>query len=110
MFRRAAIPLPLAGFGHELLEAQAERCGLPVAAFMERAAERYLANPDRAAPSRRVPRFLKDSSQRAGEHSVEVELGPELWSALEQEAHAQCVSPELIVAHAAMLLAAEADC
>jgi hypothetical protein len=109
MFRRASIPLPLAGFGLELLEAQAERCGISVATFMEQAAARYAAEPQRECPSRRVPDFLKGSGTRLGERTVEVELGPELWSALEQEADAQGVPIELIVAHAAMLLAAEVD-
>jgi hypothetical protein len=107
MFRRACIPLPLEGFGVELLDAQAERCGLSVARFMERAAERYVAEPDRAAPSRRVPAFLKDGGRPDGEKSVEVELDPDLWDALEREAQAQGVGLELIVAHAAMLLAAD---
>jgi len=106
MFRHACIPLPLEGFGIGLLEAQAERCGLSVARFMERAAQRYVAEPDRAAPSRRVPAFLKDGGS-PGEKIVEVELGPELWDALEREAEAQGVGLELIVAHAAMLLAAD---
>jgi hypothetical protein len=107
MFRDARIPLPLEGFGVELLEAQAERCGLSLASFMERAAQRYLAEPDRAAPSRRVPAFLKDGGGPAAQKTVEVELGPELWDALELEAEAQGVGLELIVAHAAMLLAAD---
>ena len=63
MFRQARIPLPLEGFGVELLEEQAERCGLSLASFMERAAQRYVAEPDRAAPSRRVPAFLKDGGR-----------------------------------------------
>jgi hypothetical protein len=109
MFRRASIPLPLSGYGLELLEAQAERCGLPLAAFMERAAERYAAEPDRERPSRRVPRFLKQGGAPTDQPSVDVELGPELWSALTQEAEAQGVRLEQIVAHAAMLLAAELD-
>jgi hypothetical protein len=107
MFRRACIPLPLAGFGLGLLEAQAQRCGVPVATFMERAAARYVAEPNLESPSRRVPHFLKGGGARLGEHSVEVELSPELWSALEKEAEAQGVAIELIVAHAAMLLAAK---
>jgi hypothetical protein len=107
MFRRASIPLPLANFGLELLEAKAERCGLSVATFMEWAAAGYVAEADREAPSRRVPNFLKGHTARLGEHTVEVELSPDLWSALEREADAQGVSVELIVAHAAMLAAAE---
>jgi hypothetical protein len=50
--------------------------------LLERAAERYVAAPDR-------------------------ELGPELWDALGQEAEAEGLALELSVAHAAMLLAAE---
>jgi hypothetical protein len=106
MFRRASIPLPLANFGLELLEAKAEGCGLSVATFMEQAAARYVAEPDREAPSRRVPDFLQGHTAWLREHTVEVELSPDLWSALEREADAQGVSVELIVAHVAMLAAA----
>jgi hypothetical protein len=109
VFRRASIPLPLAGFGLELLEAQAERCGLSIATFMERAAGRYVTDPDRYRSSWKVPRFLTESPERAGDRSVDVELDPELWSALEREASAQGVPIELIVAHAAIVLAAELD-
>ena len=76
---------------------------------MERAAARYVAEPDREAPSRRVPNLLKGHTAGLGEQTVEVELSPDLWSALEREADAQGVSVELIVAHAAMLSAAEAS-
>ena len=109
MVCRATIPLPLAGFGLELLQVQAERCGLSVATFMERAAERYAAEPDRERPSRRVPQFVKASGPRVAQSSVDVEFSPELWSALERDAEAQGVPIELIVPHAAMLLAAELD-
>jgi hypothetical protein len=109
VFRRASIPLPLAGFGLELLDAQAERCGLSVAAFMERAAGRYVSDPERYRPSWNVPRFLTESAQRAGSRTVDVELDPELWDSLEREASSQGVPVELIVAHAAMLLAADLD-
>lgn len=107
MFRHASIPLPIQGFGVELLEAQAERCGLSVASFMERAAQRYVAATDQAAPSHRVPAFLTERERRAGETTVEVELDPDLWCALEKQAQAQGVGVEVIVVHAAMLLAAD---
>jgi hypothetical protein len=107
VLRRATVPVPLAGFGLELIEAQAERCGRSVAAFMERAAERYTAEPHPDRPSHVVPRFLKESGPRVGQNRVDVELSPELWSALERDAEAQGVPIELIVRHAAMWLAAE---
>jgi hypothetical protein len=109
MLRRASIPLPLAGFGLELLQSQAERCGVCVATFVERAAARYVAEPDSGSPSRRVPDFLKGDGPALGDARVDVELGPEVWSMLEQEADAQGVPLELIVIHAAMLLAAKLD-
>jgi hypothetical protein len=109
MLRRASIPLPLAGFGLELLQSQAERCGVCVATFVERAAARYAAEADRESPSRRVPDFLKGDGPALGDTSVDVELGPEVWSMLEQEADAQAVPIELVVIHAAMLLAAKLE-
>ncbi len=109
MSRRTRIPLHLTGFGLELLEARAERSGVSLARFVERGAERYLAESDRDVPSRPVPRFLRESGRPVSRQSVEVELDPELVIALEQEADAEGVALDLIVAHAAMLLAAELD-
>ncbi len=105
MFRRASIPLPLAGFGLDLLEEAARRADLPLADFVEKAAARYAAG-DTSRPSRRVPRFLRQA-ERVGSSTVDVELSPELWSALEELAEEQGTTVELTVLHAAMLYAAE---
>jgi hypothetical protein len=107
MFRRASIPLPLAGFGLELLETQARRSGQPLAEFVEKAAARYVSAADTSRPSRRVPRFLRQAERRLGESTVEVELSPDLWRALEGLAEEQGTTVELTVLHAAMLYAAE---
>jgi hypothetical protein len=105
MFRRASIPLPLAGFGLDLLEQEAHRAGLPLARFVQEAATRYAAG-DKSMPSRRVPRFLRQVERRVGSSTVDVELSPELWSALEELAEEQGTTVELTVLHAAMLHAA----
>jgi len=109
MFRRASIPLPLAGFGLELLETQARRSGQPLAEFVEAAAARYASAPDTSRPSRRVPRFLRQAERRVGDATVDVELSPDLWRALEGLAEEQGTTVELTVLHAAMLFAAEAS-
>jgi hypothetical protein len=106
MFRRASIPLPLAGFGLDLLEAEARRAELPLADFVELAALRY-AHGETTSPSRRVPRFIRQAERRVGSRTVDVELSPDLWRALERLAEEQGTSVELIVLHAAMLYAAE---
>jgi hypothetical protein len=106
MFRRASIPLPLAGFGLDLLEGEARRAGLPLADFVEQAAAHYAAAPDTSRPSRRVPRFVRESEQRMGSSTVDVELSPELWRAMEKLSDEQGTSVELTVLHAAMLYAA----
>ena len=106
MYRRASIPLPIAGFGLELLEAEARRAGVPLADFVERAAARY-ATGDRTRPSQRVPRFLRQVERRVGSSTVDVELSPDLWRALEELAEEQGTTVELTVSHAAMLYAAE---
>jgi hypothetical protein len=105
MFRRASIPLPIAGFGLDLLEAEA-RGGLPLADLVARAAARYAA-ADRSRPSHRVPRFLRQAEPRVGSSTVDVELSPDLWHALEELADEQGTTLELTVLHAAMLYAAE---
>jgi hypothetical protein len=106
VFRRASIPLPLAGFGLELLEEEARRAGVTLVDFVERAAARYAAG-DTSRQSRRVPRFLRQSERRVGSSTVDVELSPELWRALEELAEEQGTTAELTVLHAAMLYAAE---
>ena len=108
MFRRASIPLPLAGFGLELLETQARRSGQPLAEFVKEAAARYASAADTSRPSRRVPRFLREAEGRVGDSTVDVELSPDLWRALEGLAEQQGTTVELTVLHAAMLYAAEA--
>ena len=107
MFRRASIPLPLAGFGLELLETQARRCGRSLAEFVEEAAARYASAEDTSRPSRRVPRFLRQAERRVGDSTVDVELSPDRWRALERLAEEQGTTVELTVLHAAMLYAAE---
>jgi hypothetical protein len=107
MFRRASIPLPLAGFGLDLLEAEARRADMPLAHFVEKAAAHYAAAPDTGRPSRRVPRFVRESERSVGDSTVDVELSPDVWRALEGLAGEQGTSVELIVLHAAMLYAAE---
>ena len=109
MFRRASIPLPLAGFGLELLEAEARRAGVPLADFVEEAAVYYAAAPDTSRPSRRVPRFLRQAGPRVGSSAVDVELSPETWRSLEELAEEQGTTVELMVLHAAMLHAAQAS-
>ena len=107
MFRRASIPLPLAGFGLDLLEAEARRAEMPLAQFVEEAAAYYATAPDTSRPSRRLPRFVRESERRVGSSTVDVELSPDVWRALEGLAEEQGTSVELIVLHAAMLHAAE---
>src|SRR5215213_8433912 len=107
MFRRASIPLPLAGFGLDLLEVEARRAEMPLAHFVEQAAAYYAAAPDTRRPSRRVPRFVRESERCVGPSTVDVELSPDVWRALEELAEEQGTSVELIVLHAAMLYAAE---
>jgi hypothetical protein len=107
MFRRASIPLPLAGFGLELLETEARRADMPLAHFVEEAAAYYAAAPNRSRPSRRVPRFVRESGRGVEGSTVDVELSPDVWRSLERLAEEQGTTVELIVLHAAMLYAAE---
>jgi hypothetical protein len=105
MFRLANIPLPLAGFGLELLELEAARCGLSLAAFVERAAGWWVAEADPVRLSHRIPDFLKGGGERVGTKTVDVELSPEVWSALERSAEEQDAPLELVVLHAALCYA-----
>ena len=107
MFRLASVPLPLAGFGLQLLEVEAGRSGVSVAAFMERSAGWWLTEADPTRPYHRVPDFLKEGGKRVGTKTVAVELSPDLWFALERSAEEQDTPLELVVLQAAMCYAAQ---
>jgi hypothetical protein len=107
MLRLATIPLPLAGFGLEVLEVEANRSGLSLSTFMERAAGWWVTEGDPSRPSHRVPDFLKEGGKRIGTKTVDVELSPEIWCALERSAEEQDAPLELVVLHAAMCYAAQ---
>jgi hypothetical protein len=107
VFRLANVPLPLAGFGLELLEVEAGRSGLTLGAYMERAAGWWVTEADPTRPSHRVPDFMKPGGKRVGTKTVEVELSPEVWSELERAAEEQEATVELLVLHAGMCYAAD---
>jgi hypothetical protein len=107
MLRLVNMPLPLAGFGLELLELEAGRCGLSLAAFVERAAGWWVEEADPGRLSHRVPDFLNEGGERVGAKTVDVELSPEVWSALERSAEEQDAQLELVVLHAAMCYAVQ---
>jgi hypothetical protein len=107
MFRLVNIPLPLAGFGLELLELEAGRCGLSLAAFIERAAGWWVTEADPGRLSHQVPDFLKYGGERVGTKTVDVELSPAVWFALERSAEEQDAQLELIVLHAAICYAVQ---
>ena len=79
----------------QLLEVEAGRSGVSVAAFMERSAGWWLTEADPTRPSHPVPHFLA------------VELSPDLWFALERSAEEQDTPLELVVLQAAMCYAAQ---
>jgi hypothetical protein len=105
MLRLTTVPLPLAGFGLELLEIEAGRARLSLDAFMARAVRWWLTEADSSQPSHRVPKFLDHGSERVGTMTVDVEISPDVWSALERTAEEQQASVELLVLHATMCYA-----
>jgi hypothetical protein len=107
MLRFASIPLPVAGFGLELLEVAASRSDLHLAAFIERAAGWWVTEADPSRLSHRIPDFVKNGGERVGTRTIQVELTPDVWGALERSAEEQHVSVELLVLHAGMCYAAQ---
>jgi hypothetical protein len=99
--------LALGGFGSEAIEEHARRYRLSVEAVLGRAAEHYLAEGGSERTSRRLPRFRREPAAAAA--PVEIDLEPEVWHALQEEAERQGVPVERVLEHAALLLVADLD-
>jgi hypothetical protein len=72
---------------------------------VERAGGWWVAEADPVRLSHRIPDFLKGGGERVGTKTVDVELSPEVWSALERSAEEQDAPLELVVLHAALCYA-----
>lgn len=99
--------LALGGFGREAIEEHARRYTLSLEALLGRAAEYYLADRHSQRMTRRLPRFRREPD--AAGAPVEIDLEPEVWEALQEEAERQGVPIERVLEHAALSLVADLD-
>jgi hypothetical protein len=104
---RRSMVLALGGFGSEAIEEHARRYTLSIETVVGRAAEHYVAEGGSQRMSRRLPRFQREPAAAAA--PVEIDLEPEVWQALQEEAERQGVPVERILEHAALLLVADLD-
>jgi hypothetical protein len=102
------ISLPLRGFSRDVVEGQAERCGLPAAKLLELAAEHHLSDHGPRRLARDVPSFAFESGPGA-ERDFEISLEPSTWAQLELESELTGVSLDRLLAHAALRFAADVD-
>jgi hypothetical protein len=95
--------LRLDAFGKEAIEQYAESNGMSPSAVAGAAVRRYLADRGSGRTSWKVPRFLRDEqSRRSPTAELEIDLDEATWTALEEEAGRQGVSPSLLLQHAMM--------
>jgi hypothetical protein len=103
-----SMTLALGNFGRATIEELAERYSLPPEEFVARAAEYWLADRDSDRASQRLPRFQREPEERETVQ-LSVDLAPEAWEALQEEAQRQGVAVERVLEHAALYLVADLD-
>jgi hypothetical protein len=101
---KRTIALILDGFARQTVEATARTRQIAPAELVAEAATYFLADLRQGRPARLVPDF----ALREGEQLVlELELPEETWTALDEEADAQRIAPELLLVHATLYLIAD---
>ena len=99
--------LRLDNFGRQALAEFTEERHNTAGAVLRTASLYYLADRDNGRPAWRVPKFLR-SSAKAGA-GLRVEMDDETWAALDDEARAQGIDPELLAEHALLYYLADLD-
>lgn len=102
------VTLALDPFGRLALEAEAERCALTPAEFVQHAARHFLSARAEARTAHWIPRFRTDE---VGDSRLELELDTddEAWREIRGEADRQRVSADRLLAHATLCLIADLD-
>jgi hypothetical protein len=100
--------LSLEEFGSSMLEGKAERYSASPAELGRQAVRYYLSDRDTGRTALRVPR-LSRSPARHPVLELRIDLDPDSWRELDEEAHRQEVSVERLIEHAIMYFLADLD-
>jgi hypothetical protein len=100
--------LSLEEFGASTLEAEAERYFVSPAELGRHAVRYYLSDRDSERMARNVPRLSRDTARQPA-LELELDLDPDTWRELDEEAERQEVSVERLLAHAIIYFLADLD-
>ena len=100
--------LSLEEFGASTLEAEAERYSVTPAELAPHAVRYYLSDRGSGRMALRVPRFSQDAAREPA-LEFELDLDPDTWRELDEEAERQEVSVERLLAHAIIYFLADLD-
>jgi hypothetical protein len=102
------LTLSLEEFGASTLEAEAERYSVSPAELGSRAVRYYLSDRDSGRMALRVPRLSQDPARKPA-LELTLDLDPDSWRELEEEAERQQVSVERLLEHAIVYFLADLD-
>ena len=100
--------LSLEEFGASTLEAEAERLFVSPAELGRYAVRYYLSDRDSERMAWKVPRMSHDTGRQQG-LELELDLDPDTWRDLGEEAERQEVSVERLLTHAIIYFLADLD-
>jgi hypothetical protein len=100
--------LSLEEFGASTLEGEAERHSITPAELGRHAVRYYLSDRGSGRMAFRVPRLSRDAAREPA-LELKLDLDPDTWRELEDEAERQEVSVERLLAHAIIYFLADLD-
>jgi hypothetical protein len=103
-----SLTLSLEEFGASTLEAEAERYSVSPVELGRRAARYYLSDRDSGRMAFKVPRLPQEPERRPA-LELSLDLDPDTWRELEEEAKRQEVSVERLLEHAIVYFLADLD-
>ena len=102
------LTLSLEEFGASTLEAEAKRYSVSTAGLAGHAVRYYLSDRDSGRMALRVPRLSPDPARKPA-LELRLDLDPDSWRELEEEAERQQVSVERLLEHAIVYFLADLD-
>lgn len=98
--------LRLDSFGRQALAEFTEERDDSAGAVLRTASLYYLADRDSGRPAWRAPEFVRSSAEGT---ELKIDVDDETWAALDGEARAQGIDPELLAQHALLYYLADLD-
>jgi hypothetical protein len=100
--------LSLEEFGASTLEAEAERYSVSPAALGRHAVRYYLSDRDAGRMAWKVPRLSRETGRQPA-LELKLDLDPDTWRDLDEEAARQEISVERLLTHAIIYFLADLD-